>query len=159
MEKKRNKGITLVALVITIIILLILAGVSLSILTQSGLISNANLAKKQTQEAQERENKTLDDYEKIITSAVSGSRDLTNEELQKAKEINSLSLEEKVIGKFIDNKTLYQKTIRTTYTTDDTQTFNHNIKNVDKIYIDASNTFLERWSATEQTTGYTKTTD
>ena len=41
MQKKLNKGITLIALVITIIILLILAGISISSLTGSGLFKKA----------------------------------------------------------------------------------------------------------------------
>ena len=46
---KRNKGITLVALIITIIVLLILAGVSISmIIGENGLLTNAQKAKEQT---------------------------------------------------------------------------------------------------------------
>ena len=37
LKKHKEKGITLVALVITIIILLILAGISIQTLTQTGL--------------------------------------------------------------------------------------------------------------------------
>ena len=37
-RNRQEKGITLIALVITIIILLILAGISISSLTESGLI-------------------------------------------------------------------------------------------------------------------------
>ena len=44
--KKTNKGITLIALVITIIILLILAGISISSLTGSGLFQKAQEATK-----------------------------------------------------------------------------------------------------------------
>lgn len=40
---KKNKGITLVALIITIIVLLILAIISVKILQDTGIISNANL--------------------------------------------------------------------------------------------------------------------
>ena len=39
--KNKQKGITLIALVITIIVLLILAGVSISSLTGSGLFGQA----------------------------------------------------------------------------------------------------------------------
>ena len=47
---KEQKGITLVALVITIIVLLILAGVSLSLISgDDGILSNASEAKKQTE--------------------------------------------------------------------------------------------------------------
>ena len=48
---KNQKGITLIALVITIIVLLILAGVSIAMLTgPNGLLTNANTAKTQTSE-------------------------------------------------------------------------------------------------------------
>lgn len=48
--KNTNKGITLIALVITIIVLLILAGVSIAMLTgQSGILTQAQNAKKQTE--------------------------------------------------------------------------------------------------------------
>lgn len=46
---KNNKGITLIALVITIIILLILAGISIAMLTgENGLLTKANTAKTET---------------------------------------------------------------------------------------------------------------
>ena len=58
-QKTRNKGqngITLIALVVTIIILLILAGISISMLTgQNGILTRANEAKKKTQVANEKE--------------------------------------------------------------------------------------------------------
>ena len=55
-SKMNNKGITLIALIITIILLLILAGVTISTLTgDNGLLTEAGKAKKQSQEAQERE--------------------------------------------------------------------------------------------------------
>ena len=44
MKKSKNRGITLVALVVTIIILLILAGVAIGALTQTGLFENAKQA-------------------------------------------------------------------------------------------------------------------
>ena len=50
---RRNKGITLIALVVTIIVLLILAGISISMLTgQNGILTNASKAKNETGEAQ-----------------------------------------------------------------------------------------------------------
>ena len=59
--KGRNQGITLVALVITIIILLILAGITLNLtLGQNGIITRAQLAKEEWQNAEEREKKELD---------------------------------------------------------------------------------------------------
>lgn len=52
---RKNKGITLVVLVITIIILLILAGVSIQAITNTGLFENAKKAKEKTMESQLKE--------------------------------------------------------------------------------------------------------
>ena len=57
---KRNKGITLIALVITIIVLLILAGVAISMLSgENGTLKKAAEAKTKTEETQDIENKIL----------------------------------------------------------------------------------------------------
>ena len=54
--KKSSKGITLIALVITIIVLLILAAVSIATLTgENGILTRANDAKEQTEIAEEKE--------------------------------------------------------------------------------------------------------
>ena len=56
-SKEKNNGITLIALVVTIIVLLILAGVSISMLTgNNGIITQAQKAKRETEESQEKEN-------------------------------------------------------------------------------------------------------
>lgn len=68
----KNKGITLVALVITIIILLILAGVAISALTQTGLFDNAKQAKNATENAQNKEEGILNEYEKEIAGYGNG---------------------------------------------------------------------------------------
>ena len=58
--KGKQKGITLIALVITIIVLLILAGVSIATLTgQNGILNQAQIAKEETQIAKEKENLKL----------------------------------------------------------------------------------------------------
>lgn len=50
---KEQKGITLIALVITIIVLLILAGVSIAMLTgENGILSKATTAKKESLEGE-----------------------------------------------------------------------------------------------------------
>ena len=59
---KNTKGITLVALVVTIIILLILAGISIQALTQTNLFNQAKRAKNATENAQREENKILSEY-------------------------------------------------------------------------------------------------
>ena len=58
---KSSKGITLVALVITIIILLILAGISISALTNTGLFGKAKDAKQKSDEAALDQNTKLDE--------------------------------------------------------------------------------------------------
>ncbi len=59
-----EKGITLIALVITIIVLLILAGVSIAMLTgDNGILTQAQKAKNETGAAAENEDKILSDYE------------------------------------------------------------------------------------------------
>ena len=62
----QNKGITLVALVITIVILLILAGISISSLTNTGIFEKAKDAKKASENAELEQNKVLDEYEKEL---------------------------------------------------------------------------------------------
>ena len=71
MLRKTNRGITLVALVITIIILLILAGISISTLTNTGIFQKAKDAKKASENAEKEQNKTLDNYEKELNKYTS----------------------------------------------------------------------------------------
>ncbi len=61
---KENKGITLIALVITIIVLLILAGVAIAMLSgENGILKKATEAKTKTEEGQKQEETTLSDME------------------------------------------------------------------------------------------------
>ena len=65
-----KKGITLISLVITIVILLILAAVSIGALTgDDGLIARAQKAKNNTLDAQNLENTALGDLESLIEAA------------------------------------------------------------------------------------------
>lgn len=89
----------------TIIILLILAGISISALTQMGLFEKANKAKQKSENAQALENTTLADYENSINEIVTaGIRGNNNNE-------NQYSLEEKEIGTWIDGKKIYRRTL------------------------------------------------
>ena len=63
---KSEKGITLVALVITIVLLLILAGISISSLTNTGIFAKAKEAKEKSENAEKEQNKILDNYEKKV---------------------------------------------------------------------------------------------
>ena len=64
MLREKCKGITLVALVITIVILLILAGISISTLTNTGIFQKAKDAKKAGENAEKEQNAILSEYEK-----------------------------------------------------------------------------------------------
>ena len=64
---ERQKGITLIALVITIIVLLILAGVSIAMLTgDNGILNQANDSKIETAVGTVKEQLKLLQGEKII---------------------------------------------------------------------------------------------
>ena len=63
-QRKNSNGITLIALVITIIVLLILAGVSIAMLTgDNGILTQAQNAKNRTEEAKVNEANVLTSYE------------------------------------------------------------------------------------------------
>ena len=69
----RNKGITLIALVITIIVLLILAGVSIAMLTgENGILNQAQRAKNETEQAQMEEENILGEYENYLSQYTNG---------------------------------------------------------------------------------------
>ena len=63
MFKRRNGGITLIVLVLTIIILLILAGISIMSLTNTGIFGKAQESKEKTEQAQRKEEETLSKYQ------------------------------------------------------------------------------------------------
>ncbi len=66
-RNEKEEGITLIALVITIIVLLILAGVSLRLVTgNEGILKKAENVKQKSDEAQTLENATLDEYGRTI---------------------------------------------------------------------------------------------
>lgn len=66
MKMNEKRGITLVALVITIVILLILAGISISTLTNTGIFKKAQEAKEKSENAEEEQSKILGEYEKAL---------------------------------------------------------------------------------------------
>ncbi len=66
---KKEKGITLVALVVTIVVLLILAGVSLSlVLSNQGIVTKANEGKTNYTNAAEEEKLELTNAELYMDS-------------------------------------------------------------------------------------------
>ena len=71
---KKQNGITLIALVITIIVLLILAGVSISMISgDDGIISRASSASEKTNQATTEEIEKLEDTKDYIDQKVNGT--------------------------------------------------------------------------------------
>ena len=73
-KAKNNKGITLIALVITIIVLLILAGVTIAALSgDNGILKRATEAKEQTNQKNDEETEKIGGYESTIDQYVDGN--------------------------------------------------------------------------------------
>ena len=101
---KSNNGITLVALVVTIIILLILATISIQSLTNTGLFAKAKEARDKTANAAENQAKILNEYEDELNKYISGN----TKKLQAdgswnvTKKVNSPQLMEGMTGIYWD---------------------------------------------------------
>lgn len=108
-----NRGITLIALVITVIVLLILSGITIRTLTGgNGLIENAKDAKEQTEIANEKEI-----LEQATVKAMRNNRDgsITVESLEKAMDsilgegkTKVIENNETLVVKFLDSKRHYE---------------------------------------------------
>ena len=71
MNIKNEKGITLIALVITIIVLLIIAGVTIAMLTgENGILAQANKAKEQTNKSQNEEEVMLNNMSNLMENYI-----------------------------------------------------------------------------------------
>ena len=123
---KNNKGITLIALVVTIIVLLILAGVSIAMLTgDNGIISNSQKAKSNTLEAQAKEEISMalnsiktEVLAQVNTnstySPITSSSDLVKSAITGLTATNSAADNTSTTGYYIDNTTA-SDTITITY--------------------------------------------
>ena len=82
--KKQVKGITLVALVVTIIVLLILAGVAISFtLGDDGIFRRASDASKIYENAQRNEEESLKEVSNYIDDILNGNTGNGEEEIKK----------------------------------------------------------------------------
>ena len=95
-EMNKENGITLVALVITIIILLILATISIQALTQTGLFKKTQEAKERTEMAEKNQIQMLNEYEEELNKYVK----IKVEEIELDKSSITLNVgeEEKIIA-------------------------------------------------------------
>lgn len=83
-RRTSERGITLIALIVTIIVLMILAGISINLMIgENGLIEKAKLAEERYQDAAEEEQNRLDELYSSIKVADSSQVTLTMEELDK----------------------------------------------------------------------------
>ena len=99
-ERLSEKGITLIALVITIIVLLILAGVSIAMLTgDNGILTQAQRTKNATEIAAENETEMLDEYNNVLNNYINNDVTVT------AKEISNSENKDKYYGAIVDGYT------------------------------------------------------
>ena len=97
----KERGITLIAVIVTIIVLLILAGITVGVLTgDNGIIKNANKAKEETKIANEKEI-----IEKATVQAMGNNKygNVEEDELQSAldKETEEGKTQAKDVGEVI----------------------------------------------------------
>ncbi len=89
-KEKHNMGITLIALVITIIVLLILAGVSIATLTgENGILTQAQNAKNETEEAEAQEREVLENQNSLIENILNGTTQGQDTNMELSLEINT----------------------------------------------------------------------
>ena len=127
MQKQKNRkwsepGITLIALVVTIIVLIILAGVSINMLVrENGIITKAQQAKKDTEQAQQDELAGLSSLETAIEEALGN---VYNEE----KGVNKPKLAEGMTAiKFTEPSSTAKGTVEET-SSEDTEWYDYEAK-------------------------------
>ena len=88
---KKNKGITLVALVVTIVVLLILAGVSINlVLGDNGIVKKAQDAKTKSAEASENDLKGMNGLIEQMESTLNGGSSDNKEDDELGKLVNDM---------------------------------------------------------------------
>ena len=97
MRTKENKGVTLIALAVTIIVMLILAGITISALTgNSGITSNASQAKMMNELAKYKEEVELYKANKNVENggflgeSLSAGKDTINYNIKSDEEIGNI---------------------------------------------------------------------
>lgn len=101
---KRDKGITLISLVITIILLIILAGISIVQIKGNGIFEKANLAKKRQENSKNIENTYLIDYEDKIDEYIGiGNRNDSELDILEILKYIAGDIENKDYDNLVDN--------------------------------------------------------
>ena len=103
--KQNNKGITLIALVVTIVVLLILAGITITALFgENGLIERAKIADQKTKEGAQNDISAIENLGAQLNAMVNGTTGGSEEEPPTKSRI-----EELMETAATDNKTVYDK--------------------------------------------------
>ena len=134
---KKNKGVTLIALIIMIIVLLILAGITLSmVVRENGIISKAIIARDKTNKAQEIEENNLEDLENQMQKYITTRNPNINMNLKTdGTEVDT--------GSTYNGKKLYRRclTLKTTdFTIINTGTYgnipSYELNNIEDVFIE-----------------------
>ena len=98
-SKTQNKGITLIALVITVIVMLILAGVAISaIINGDGIFSRTTQAEREHVKSNILEVVDMAELDLTIENAETGKKIDINSLIEKIKEISSINEEDYIIS-------------------------------------------------------------
>ena len=145
MNKYKNKGITLISLIITIILLIILAGISISSLVNKGLVTKAKEAKEKTENAQKEEKEILDNYITQINISILKNIDKKNTNPEAAIPKGAVIIEGDankgiVIKDSNDNEWVWVEVPKTVFTT---ATKEDDYKNIEKDLITYAKDYRE----------------
>lgn len=111
---QKEKGITLVALIITVIILLVLAGVGLTIINDNGMIKKTMQTKEKSKQSSDVENIQMA-YSKCLIDSKTNSEEITEEKIQ--NELNeSFGIDKTYVIKLKDKYEIIVKDEKNVYT-------------------------------------------
>ena len=153
---RRNKGITLIALVITIIVLLILAVVSIATLTgENGILTQVNKAKVETRGASVEEECNLWKVNQEMDSKTAEETAQTLDELLDSLEDRKLiTAEEKEIIEETGEITIGSRTINFGKEKEVEPTFTNVANAPDVSGFNINNTYYIAWNINEEGTEY-----
>ena len=119
LSKKEKAGITLIALIITIIVLIILAAISINIIAgDNGIIKKAKYVKELYKTRENEENTIISNYDTFIEELgknVNGARQLSNEEISNMINQAVENRVESIINEKLDDYTTKEEILNKTY--------------------------------------------
>ena len=123
------------ALVISIIVLIILAGITINTLINNGITDKAKTATQEYKNAQNHEEIQIAKYTNDINSYIDSNREISNNIFIK-DDGSEFETNEKLNG-----KTIFAKYFQATISSNGWDDVEHNISNVDTIWIDIGNSY------------------